>query len=106
MRYYGIESPCFGRSVKLTCVTIDEFWGKSLPATLLLLIATAVRATAASPGLDPSFNAGRGPSHVQPGVGQGVLIQPDGKILIGGNFNAVNLTDAGPIVRLRQNLSR
>jgi hypothetical protein len=66
--------------------------------SLMLTLPHAV--SAASPGdVDPAFDPGRGPSNVGAGTGRGVLIQPDGKILTGGMFNAVNLTETGPIVR-------
>lgn len=63
-----------------------------------MLVATA---TASPPpgSVDPSFDPGRGPTNVNPGRGQGPVLQPDGKILVGGDFNGLNLTYVPPILR-------
>lgn len=56
---------------------------------------------AAPPGsVDPAFNAGRGPMAVSPGRGDGLLIQPDGKIIVGATLNSWGLKQVGPIARL------
>ena len=47
-------------------------------------------------GLDASFNAGTGPN----GTVKTVLIQPDGKILIGGGFTAYNGISKNGVLRL------
>ncbi|CAN5128951.1 hypothetical protein BH20VER2_BH20VER2_08500 [soil metagenome] len=78
---------------------IDRF---SFPLAALLAFFTAVSALSAAPGaVDLSFDAGPGPIQVWPGEGTGVLLQPDGKIIVGGNFNGWNLTEVAPIVRLQ-----
>lgn len=65
------------------------FWG--------LLAAASVEA---APGnIDPSFYVGRGALSIGPGRGAGILIQPDGKILVGGTFNGIGTVEAPPIVR-------
>jgi hypothetical protein len=67
---------------------------------LLLSPAAVSTASSAPPGsVDPTFDPGRGPIEVSPGEGEGVLIQPDNKIIVGGNFNGINLANVGPIVR-------
>lgn len=67
----------------------------------------AFSAAIAQPGsVDPSFDPGRGPLHVAPGGGAGVLIQPDGKIVVGGNFNGLGLNEVPPVVRLHPDGSR
>ena len=59
---------------------------------------------AAQPGaLDFTFNPGRGPNQVSGGDGQAVLLQPNGKFLVSGRFNAVNLKKVAPIVRFNAN---
>lgn len=74
--------------------------GLILVAALLLSPFGVSSANGAPPGtVDPTFDPGRGPRHVSPGQGEGVLIQPDNKIIVGGNFNGINLTHVGPIVR-------
>lgn len=74
--------------------------GLILAAALLLSPFAISTATGAPPGsVDPTFDPGQGPLHVSPGQGEGVLIQPDNKIIVGGNFNALNLAKVGPIVR-------
>ena len=68
--------------------------------TAAALAASLTLATAAQPGsVDPTFNPGRGPLSVSAGEGSGVLIQPDGKIIVGGNFNGVGLREVPPMVR-------
>jgi uncharacterized delta-60 repeat protein len=67
-------------------------------ALTAILVATATASP--PPGSDdPSFDPGRGPTKVNPGRGHGPVIQPDGKILVGGHFNALNLNYVPPILR-------
>ncbi len=47
-------------------------------------------------GVDPNFNAGSGPN----GPVYAIVLQPDGKFLIGGDFTVVNGTSRGHIARL------
>ncbi len=49
---------------------------------------------------DPTFITGTGFQNYFPGYVQGINIQPDGKILIGGNFNLVNDVPRRGIARL------
>lgn len=74
----------------------------SLWSRILFLSAAAlVCANAASqPGsIDPTFDPGRGPLGIGASRGRSALIQPDGKILVTGEFNGVNLDLAAAVVR-------
>jgi uncharacterized delta-60 repeat protein len=53
--------------------------------------------------VDPTFDPGRGPLAVSPGLGSSVLIQPDGKIVVAGDFNGVNLKPTPAVVRFNSN---
>jgi uncharacterized delta-60 repeat protein len=57
--------------------------------------------TAAPPpgSIDPTFDAGRGPIQVGPGAGYGAVLQSDGKIVVGGVFNAIGVAPSGSVVR-------
>lgn len=68
----------------------------------ILLIACLILPSpvCGAPGdVDPSFDPGLGPRNIQPGEGNSPLIQPDGKIIVGGNFNGVNTREVPPVVR-------
>ncbi|HLM02479.1 MAG TPA: FG-GAP-like repeat-containing protein [Pyrinomonadaceae bacterium] len=69
----------------------------ALTAALMLLLSQAIVIMAAGE-IDPSFNAGvfRHPA----GAIQTVVAQPDGKVLIGGNFEIANGVLRGGVVRL------
>lgn len=68
------------------------------------LLFPGMMLVAAPPGaLDSTFNPGRGPNQVIGGDADAVLLQPNGKFLVGGRFNAVNLTKVAPIVRFNAN---
>ncbi len=71
-----------------------------LVRALVIPAAVAEFAAAAQPGsVDPAFNPGRGPLSVAAGKGEGVVIQSDGKIIVGGNFNGVGINEVPPIIR-------
>jgi uncharacterized delta-60 repeat protein len=74
-----------------------SLWSK----ILLLSAATLICANAApQPGsVDPAFDPGRGPLGISASRGNSALIQPDGKILVTGDFNGVNLDFAAAVVR-------
>ena len=58
-------------------------------------------AAAARPGsVDTTFDAGRGPQSVEAGQGLGVVLQPDGRSIVGGAFNGLGLREVPPLVRL------
>ena len=66
----------------------------------MALIALSA-AAAPQPGtIDPTFNAGRGPLEVSSGIGYGVVLQSDGRILVGGFFNGFGFNPANGLVRL------
>jgi uncharacterized delta-60 repeat protein len=69
------------------------FWTTALCWSAGALISAS--AASQPGGVDPTFDPGRGASYASMGEGNSVLIQPDGKILVTGIFNAVNL-DFGP----------
>jgi hypothetical protein len=58
---------------------------------LLLLMAAAVRGQSALDGFDPNAN----------GTVSVVVVQPDGKILIGGDFTTLSPNGGGPVTRNR-----
>lgn len=95
------RSPRMIRSAHGSLFTVStlksSFWLQFLilPAAL----AAAVVAGSSPGNVDPGFNAGRGPTRLSPGSGSSVLLQGDGKILVGGYFNSVNLTYVPPIIR-------
>lgn len=70
-------------------------------SAILALGANAViSAHAVQPGgVDPTFDPGRGAEYVTPSSGNSVLVQPDGKILVAGEFNALNLDFAPAVIR-------
>jgi len=69
-------------------------------AVLALGASAVISARAAQPGgVDPTFDPGRGTEYVTPSRGNSVLIQPDGKILIAGEFNALNLDFVPAVLR-------
>src|SRR5688572_30856313 len=70
-------------------------------AVLLLAIEPNLHAaTAAGAGqVDLSFDSGRGPVTFRPGRGGRLLLQADGRVVIGGHFNAVGLNFVPPIIR-------
>lgn len=73
----------------------------SLWWSVLFLSAGASICAGATPGaVDPTFDAGRGAEYVTPSSGNSVLVQPDGKILVAGQFNALNLDFAPAVLRL------
>lgn len=63
---------------------------------LLLLVGLAFRAMAASGGLDAAFNPGTGAD----GNVQAVVVQPDGKLLLGGAFGFFNGVAQSRVTRL------
>lgn len=68
------------------------------------LLFPGMMLVAAQPGaLDFTFNPGRGPNQVIGGDAEAVLLQPNGKFLVSGRFNAVNLTKVAPVVRFNAN---
>lgn len=78
----------------------------SLWSTALCLGAGTLISTSAlaQPGaVDPRFDPGRGALRVSWGIGRSVLTQPDGKILVAGEFNAIHLDFVSAIVRLQPN---
>ena len=73
----------------------------SLWSAVLFLSADTLICAGATPGaVDPTFDAGRGAEYVTPSNGNSVLVQPDGKILVAGAFNALNLDFAPAVLRL------
>jgi uncharacterized delta-60 repeat protein len=63
----------------------------SLWSAVLFLSANRLICAGATPGaVDPTFDPGRGALYVSPSNGRTVLIQPDGKILVTGENNALN----------------
>lgn len=74
-------------------------WSKTF-----VLIASALFSAVASPptgSLDPTFNPGSA-FNIGASGGNSVLIQPDGKILVAGEFNGVNSAFTPAVVRLNQ----
>src|SRR6202140_570249 len=74
----------------------------SLWSKILFLSAGALISANAAPqpgSVDPTFDPGRGPLSVGASRGNSALIQPDGKILVTGEFNGVNLDLAAAVVR-------
>ncbi len=73
----------------------------SLWSAVLFLSADTFICAGATPGaVDPTFDAGRGAEYVTPSSGNSVLVQPDGKILVAGQFNGLNLDFAPVVLRL------
>jgi uncharacterized delta-60 repeat protein len=75
-----------------------------LAVTLAVLVfATDPNLKAASTAragqVDLSFDSGRGPNTVGPGRGGRVLLQADGRVVVGGHFNALGLNFVPPIIR-------
>lgn len=74
-----------------------------LCSNILLAIVGCVALSASAapqPGsIDPTFDPARGPLGLSASQGNSALIQPDGKILVTGEFNAVNLDFAPAVVR-------
>ena len=69
--------------------------------TFAVLAATSLSATGATPGsVDQSFKPGRGALGVEGGRGRTALLQSDGKIIVGGEFNSFHLTSVPPVIRL------
>lgn len=69
-----------------------------LPIVLTLLVLTLPAMIFAAPGdLDPTFSTA---ALVYTARGNSVAVQPDGKILVGGAFDAVNGAIKGNLVRL------
>ena len=56
---------------------------------LLLFVATAVRGQSALDGFDPNAN----------GTVRAVVVQPDGKILLGGDFTTLSPNGGAPVTR-------
>lgn len=79
----------------------NSFHSHLLIGTLLVaLVGGGTLSTAAQPGtVDTTFDPGRGALKIRPGEGAGVLIQPDGKIVVGGNFNGLGIMEVPPVVR-------
>src|SRR5687768_2508597 len=74
-----------------------SLWPKILSFSAAMVISAAA---AAQPGsVDPTFDPGRGPEGIGAGPGHSGLIQPDGKILVTGEFNSVDLDFAPAVVR-------
>jgi uncharacterized delta-60 repeat protein len=72
----------------------------SLWSAVLFLSAGTLICGGATPGaVDPTFDPGRGAEYVTPSSGNSVLVQPDGKILVAGEFNALNLDFASTVIR-------
>lgn len=74
----------------------------SLWSKILFLSASALISVSAAPqpgSVDPTFDPGRGPLAVDASSGNSALIQPDGKILVAGEFNGVNLDFVPAVVR-------
>jgi uncharacterized delta-60 repeat protein len=73
----------------------------SLWSAVLFLSADTLICAGATPGaVDPTFDAGRGTEYVTPSAGNSVLVQPDGKVLVAGAFNGLNLDFAPAVLRL------
>lgn len=68
-------------------------------AVLFLSIDPLICAGATPGGVDPTFDPARGALGISPGRGYSVLIQPDGRILVTGDFNAVNFNSIPAVVR-------
>jgi uncharacterized delta-60 repeat protein len=85
-------SPClFKLPLRLACtLTLSVF-----------AISSNLRAAspAGSGRVDLSFDCGRGPVTVAPGSGGKLLVQTDGRVIVGGHFNAVGLNFVAPIIR-------
>jgi uncharacterized delta-60 repeat protein len=62
-------------------------------------VAYGVARLNADGSVDPTFNAGTGPDTTP----QGLALQPDGKVLIGGGFKSFNGTAVNDLVRLNAN---
>ncbi|MEN3370911.1 MAG: hypothetical protein V7609_3054 [Verrucomicrobiota bacterium] len=74
-----------------------SLWSKVLFLSGITLISVSA---APQPGsIDPTFDPGRGPLGVGASRGNSALVQPDGKILVTGSFNGVNLDLAPAVVR-------
>ena len=74
----------------------------SLWSAVLFFGAGALISASAAPqpgGVDPTFDPGRGALYVTPSNGRTVLIQPDGKILVTGDNNALNLEFVPAVLR-------
>src|ERR1700736_4797544 len=63
----------------------------AITVTLLVLIAAAVRGQSALDGFDPTAN----------GLVRVVVVQPDGKILLGGDFTALSPNGGAAVTRSR-----
>jgi uncharacterized delta-60 repeat protein len=76
----------------------------SLWSAVVFLSADTLICVGATPGgVDPTFDPGRGAEYVTPSSGNSVLVQPDGKILVAGEFNALNLDFAPAVLRFNPN---
>jgi len=77
---------------------------KQATVALIAYLANTASTDAAVPGsVDPSFNPHGGAVHVYNGRGWRVVLQGDGKIILGGDFEAYNFTPVAPVVRLNPN---
>ncbi len=77
---------------------------KQATVALIACLANTASTDAAVPGsVDPSFNPHGGAVHVYSGRGWRVVLQGDGKIILGGDFEAYNFTPVAPVVRLNPN---
>src|ERR1043166_4151545 len=70
---------------------------------LVLIFGASVPIVAAPPSgsIDPTFNPGT-PFNIRASRGNSVLAQPDGKILVAGEFNGVNVALTPVVVRFNQ----
>jgi uncharacterized delta-60 repeat protein len=75
-------------------------WPKVVRYQVATVLFALSAIAAPQPGtIDPTFSAGRGPIQVVPGTGWGAVLQGDGKTVIGGTFNGINLDSSSPVVR-------
>lgn len=85
------------RDSRCSLMSTFSLWSRVLFLSGITLISVSA---APKPGsIDPTFDPGRGPLGVSASRGNSTLIQPDGKILVTGDFNGVNLDLAAAVVR-------
>ena len=74
-------------------------WLAAVGCPALVLLALPAMAAPLPGTIDPTFSAGRGPLQVSPGTAYGGVLQNDGRIVVGGSFNGLDLAPSSSVAR-------